>query len=85
MVQVEEPITELVLESPAGLISVRAEVHDGKVRAVTFENVPVFAVLGLGGPTLLRERFCSCSDGIPLTITPQWQGLQLRQGLCVKL
>ncbi len=44
MVQVEEPITELVLEAPAGLISVRAEVHAGKVRAVTFENVPSFAV-----------------------------------------
>jgi proline racemase len=44
MVRVQEPITELVLEAPAGLIRVRAEVHAGKVRAVTFENVPAFAV-----------------------------------------
>ena len=44
MVEVEEPITELTLEAPAGLITVRAEVHEGKVREVTFKNVPAFAV-----------------------------------------
>ena len=43
MVPVEEPITELVLESPAGLITVQAEVADYKVKRVTFENVPAFA------------------------------------------
>ncbi len=44
MVEATEPVTELTLESPAGLISVRAEVSHGKVRNVTFENVPAFAV-----------------------------------------
>jgi proline racemase len=44
MVPAEEPITEIVLEAPAGLIAVRAEVSGGKVRNVTFENVPAFAV-----------------------------------------
>ena len=43
MVAVVEPVTELKLETPAGLIEVRAEVADGKVRNVTFENVPAFA------------------------------------------
>lgn len=38
-----EPVTELVLEAPAGLISVRAECEDGRVTAVTFRNVPAFA------------------------------------------
>ncbi|MFL5675770.1 MAG: proline racemase family protein, partial [Chloroflexota bacterium] len=38
-----EPITELTLESPAGLIRVAAECADGKVRGVTFRNVPAFA------------------------------------------
>src|SRR4051812_42816793 len=38
-----EPITELTLESPAGLIRVTAECADGKVRGVTFRNVPAFA------------------------------------------
>jgi proline racemase len=38
-----EPVTELTLEAPAGLIRVRAECGGGKVRAVTFRNVPAFA------------------------------------------
>lgn len=44
MVPVEEPVTELKLDTPAGLISVRAEVSHGKVTSVTFENVPAFAI-----------------------------------------
>jgi proline racemase len=43
MVTVTEPVTELVLEAPAGLIRVRAEVRDGKCVSVTFRNVPAFA------------------------------------------
>jgi proline racemase len=38
-----EPVTELTLEAPAGLIRVRAECVAGKVRGVTFRNVPSFA------------------------------------------
>jgi proline racemase len=44
MVPVTEPVTRLKLETPAGLISVEAEVRDGKVKQVTFRNVPAFAV-----------------------------------------
>src|SRR3990172_8030737 len=44
MVKVTEPVTELTLEAPAGLVQVRAEVANGKVKSVTFENVPAFAV-----------------------------------------
>jgi proline racemase len=44
MVPMREPVTELTLEAPAGLIRVRAECHDGKVTAVTFRNVPAFAI-----------------------------------------
>jgi proline racemase len=44
MVPSTEPITRLTLESPAGLIEVVAEVEQGKVKGVTFENVPAFAV-----------------------------------------
>jgi proline racemase len=44
MVPSTEPITKLVLESPAGLIALTAEVRAGKVRSVTFENLPAFAV-----------------------------------------
>jgi len=44
MVPMHEPVTELSLESPAGLIRVRADCAGGKVRQVTFRNVPAFAV-----------------------------------------
>jgi proline racemase len=44
MVPMREPVTELTLEAPAGLIRVRAECANGKVRSVTFQNVPAFAV-----------------------------------------
>jgi proline racemase len=43
MLPMVEPVTELTLEAPAGLIRVRAECADGKVTRVTFRNVPAFA------------------------------------------
>lgn len=43
MIPMQEPVTHLVLEAPAGLIRVRAECRDGKVTKVTFRNVPAFA------------------------------------------
>jgi proline racemase len=43
MVPPVEPVTHLKLETPAGLIAVDAEVRDGKVKRVTFRNVPAFA------------------------------------------
>jgi len=42
MVPAREPVTELTLEAPAGLVRVRATVQDGKVTGVTFRNVPAF-------------------------------------------
>jgi proline racemase len=44
MLPMHEPVTELTLEAPAGLVRVRADCRDGKVTAVTFQNVPAFAV-----------------------------------------
>ncbi len=44
MVEVREPVTELRLDTPAGLVTVWAEVRDGQVVSVTFRNVPAFAV-----------------------------------------
>lgn len=43
MLPMTEPFTDLVLEAPAGLIRIRAECEGGKVRGVTFRNVPAFA------------------------------------------
>ena len=60
MVKATEPVTRLKLETPAGLIAVEAEVRAGKVKCVTFRNVPAFAthldakveVRGLGTVTV---------------------------------
>ena len=44
MIPMREPVTEVTLEAPAGLIRVRADCRDGKVTRVAFRNVPAFAV-----------------------------------------
>ena len=44
MLPMREPVTDLTLEAPAGLIHVTATVKDQKVTAVSFENVPAFSV-----------------------------------------
>lgn len=40
----KEPMTEFFLEAPAGLIKITARCDSGKVKEVTFENVPAFAI-----------------------------------------
>jgi proline racemase len=44
MLPMREPVTELILDTPAGLVRVKADCRDGKVKRVTFQNVPAFAV-----------------------------------------
>src|SRR6476646_8552191 len=77
MVKVTEPLTRLKLETPAGLIGVDAEVRDGKVKKVTFRNVPAFAahmdapveVRGLGTVTVdvaYGGMFYVIADAAPL-------------------
>src|SRR5829696_7445161 len=43
MLEMKEPVTDIVLETPAGLVRVRADCMNGKVKRVTFRNVPAFA------------------------------------------
>ncbi len=43
MLAMTEPVTEITLEAPAGLIRIRATCDGGKVTGVTFRNVPAFA------------------------------------------
>ena len=43
IVRMTEPVTEMVLEAPAGLVRVRADCEDGKARRITVRNVPAFA------------------------------------------
>jgi len=43
MLPMTEPVTEITLEAPVGLIRIRATCAGGKVTGVTFRNVPAFA------------------------------------------
>jgi proline racemase len=60
MLPMTEPVTELVLEAPAGLIRLHCECRDGKVTRVRFTNQPSFVyrlgavveVEGLGSVTV---------------------------------
>lgn len=42
IVEAVEPITQVAVETPSGLMKVRAEVSGGKVEGVTFRNQPSF-------------------------------------------
>jgi proline racemase len=42
MVTVEEPVTTIRLDTPAGLVTVEVEVEDGRAKHVTLTNVPAF-------------------------------------------
>ncbi len=97
MVEVREPVTELVLETPAGLVGVVARVKDTKVQSVTFENVPAFAV-HLDAPVEVPElgtvkvdvawggMFYVIADAEPLglRLTPDEAGDAVRIGEMIK-
>jgi proline racemase len=97
MVPVVEPITRLRLETPAGLIAIEAEVHNGKVRKVTFRNVPAFVahldapveVRGLGTVTVdvaYGGMFYVIADAAPLgfRLTPDEAGDIVRAAEAIK-
>ncbi|WP_455720194.1 proline racemase family protein [Agathobacter sp.] len=50
MVKVQEPITKITLETPAGLVHVDVKVEQGRAKAVSFVNVPAFVF----------KRGCTC-------------------------
>ena len=43
LVPMQEPVTELTLEAPGGLVRVRAECRDGKAERIFVQNLPSFA------------------------------------------
>ncbi|WP_380058215.1 proline racemase family protein [Falsihalocynthiibacter sp. SS001] len=43
IIPMQEPVTELTLEAPGGLVHVRADCKDGKAERITVQNVPSFA------------------------------------------
>jgi len=46
IVEAVEPVTHVAVETPSGLMKVRADVHNGKVDGVTFRNQPSFMYQG---------------------------------------
>jgi proline racemase len=97
MVPATEPVTELTLESPAGLIDVVAEVEQGKVVGVTFENVPAFSVYRdaeVDVPEVGRVRVdvayggmfyvIADADQVGLTLGPAEAGAAARFGEMIK-
>jgi proline racemase len=67
MIRMAEPVIDIVLEAPAGLIRIRCTCRDGKVTSVEFENQPAF-VYRLGVPLEL--------EGYPtLTVDVAWGGM----------
>ena len=44
MLPMQTPVTELCVDTPAGLVRVRAECEGGKCRRVSFQNVPSFVM-----------------------------------------
>ncbi len=46
LIAMQEPETRLVLDTPAGLVPVRAACRDGKCESVTLDNVPSFLARG---------------------------------------
>lgn len=42
MVEVQEPVTTIRMEAPAGLVTVHVKVEQGRAKEVSFENVPAF-------------------------------------------
>lgn len=83
MIPMTEPCTDLVLEAPAGLISVRARCENGLVTEVTFKNVPAFAELldaEIEVPTLGKVKVDVAWGGMYYVIADvrQFKGLEIR-------
>ena len=43
MIEMQEPVTEFMLEAPGGLVAVKANCRDGKAQSIEVHNVPSFA------------------------------------------
>ena len=44
LLPIVEPVTEITLEAPGGLVRVRAECRNGKAERITVRNLPSFAL-----------------------------------------
>jgi len=42
MVEKKEPVTEIVLETPAGIVKIHVDIQEGEVQTISLENAPAF-------------------------------------------
>ncbi|NDW02006.1 proline racemase family protein [Salipiger sp. PrR002] len=80
----QEPVTELVLEAPGGLVRVRAQCANGKAERIFVENLPSFATrlaVPLEVPGLGRITVDTAFGGDSfVVVNPAEIGLELEQG-----
>ena len=73
----------LTLETPAGLIRVRADCANGKVKRVTFRNVPAFAAYLDGEPADERIRTAPVTANVSavsaVPVVREWVNSRLRE------
>src|SRR5262249_50840538 len=91
-----EPHTDVVYDSPAGLIRARAQVEDGRVTSVSFRNVLSFRFAhGLTidtsvGPIVADGAFCGAfyalvdAAGLNVEVAPEHASLLTRLGMEIK-
>ncbi len=81
VVQAQEPVTPIVLDTPAGLVTAEVRVQDGMVQDVTFRNVPSFVYrqdLVVDVPGIGKVRVDVAWGGIFYAIVPaESVGLEL--------
>ncbi|MBW2057608.1 MAG: 4-hydroxyproline epimerase [Deltaproteobacteria bacterium] len=73
MVEVEEPVTHITLDTPAGLTRVRVDVEDGVAKAVTFRNIASFVFardVEVDVPGLGKIKMDVSYGGNPYAIVP---------------
>ena len=63
LVEAKEPITEIAIDTPAGMVRARVNVSGGEAKSVTIQNVPVFLIRRqlLMYPVWVRYRLISPS------------------------
>ncbi|MFP5346185.1 MAG: proline racemase family protein [Actinomycetes bacterium] len=66
LVDAVEPVTRIVLDTPAGLVETEVDVCDGRVRSASFVSTPSFL--------LAADVRVGLSDGTRLTVDIAWGG-----------
>ena len=73
LVEACEPQTEVILDTPAGVVRAKVAVKDGKAKSVTFQNVPAFLYrsdVDVDVPTLGKVQVDIAYGGVFYSILP---------------